>query len=64
MYDQPSNASFPSKIESVQNYAALAITGFFRRLILWKTLPGIKTRVSTSQILDQMFKLTVQSSLK
>ena len=34
MYDQPSNASFPSKIESVQNYAALAITGFFRRLIL------------------------------
>ena len=30
IYYQPSNASFFSKIESVQNYAALAITGAIR----------------------------------
>ena len=29
-YDQPSNASFSSKIESVQYYAELAITGAIR----------------------------------
>ena len=53
MYNQPSNSTFSSKIESVQYNAQLAITVAIRGSSRKKL-----------QALDKTFMLTLQSSLK
>ena len=49
--DQPSIATFPSKIESIQYNASLAITGVIRGLSR-ENLPGNRNRTSTLQALN------------
>ena len=50
--DQPSNATFPCKIESIQYNASLAITGVISDLSR-ENLPGNRNRTSTFQALNE-----------
>ena len=63
IYDQPSNATFSGKNESVQCDAVLAITEAFRGLSR-ERLPGIRTGTSTSQVLEEKTLQVLQSTLK
>ena len=61
IYDQPSNASFSKKTESVQYYAALGITGAIKdssRLKLY--LPGVRTGISLSKKMGKKIVLTLK----
>ena len=49
--DQPSNATFTCKIESIQYNASLAVTGVIRGLSR-ENLPGNRNRTSTLQALN------------
>ena len=59
IYDQPSNASFAKNIESVQYNAALAITRGCQRLFSQKIVPGVRTGISLSKMMDEKIVLTL-----